>query len=121
MQGDVNVEPLSATQITNNGNFDTATDGNVKITGADLAGITTPAESIPAANFKAADTSETTVCTTGISLVHNLETDITSVVLPKGAAGSNTGDVRFCLTQVPDTISSQEYSATGGNAWTIAV
>ncbi len=125
VQGSTNIQSLANTQITNNGNFNTPTDGSIQITATDLTGEIISAETIPAINFRAGDISElASICTTGGSALSNaIATAIPSISLPRGQAGSNIGSITYCLTLVPGGISSQFYSATqtGGNAWTIGI
>jgi len=113
------------TTITNNGNFNAPTDGDVSITGEDLTGVTTPTETIPAANFNAQDATTGTVCSAGTTLVASTATSIPTVTLNNGdgTGGNNQRDITYCLTLVPTGISSQDYTANtgGGNAWTIGI
>lgn len=121
--GDTDLISLSDTIITNLGNFETPTDGNLEIIAADLTGTITPAEIIPAINFRAVGSAEFgTVCTTGNILSDGIGVGITSVVLARGAIG-NTEDIRYCLNLIPLGISAQDYDATvsGGNPWIISI
>ncbi|MEK6844397.1 MAG: hypothetical protein AABX83_03125 [Nanoarchaeota archaeon] len=121
-QGDGNITSTSPTIITNNGNFVAPANGDIQITAVNLQGETTPAEIIPAANFKATGPAgAATVCTTGISLVHGTATAISSASLPRGPSGSNAADITYCITSVPEGISTQFYSATGGSAWIVGI
>ncbi len=124
VQGSTNIQSLANTQITNNGNFNTPTDGFVSIIASNLVGETNPAEFIPASNFKAVGSSQAgTVCLSGTSLAHATATQIPSISLPRGQAGSNIETITYCLTQVPGVISPQFYSATqtAGSPWTITL
>ncbi len=121
-QGDGNITSTSPTTITNNGNFVVPADGNLQVTAFDLQGETTPAEIIPAANFRIAGPAEAaTVCITGTSLIPGSATAISSASLPRGTSGSNAADLTYCITFVPEGISTQFYSATGGSAWLIGI
>lgn len=121
VQGAANIISSVNTQVTNNGNFVVPTNGGLSITANNLIGESTSTENIPASNFRAAGSSESsTVCTTGDALVASTSAEITNINLPRGASG-NTEDIAYCLTLVPSSISSQFYSATGGNAWTISI
>ncbi len=120
-QGDTNVLSIENTTITNNGN--TQVPSNImEITASNLIGETTPSENIPAVNFKTAGQSEANVCLNGNSLSNSLSTAITSALLPRGPT-ANTGELSYCLTLVPESISSQFYStsATGGQPWLITL
>ena len=116
-----NVPSSVSTTITNNGNFETPLDGDIKITSFDLLGETTPLEIIPALNFRASGSSgSATVCTTGTGLTDSTAISITAN-LPRGSSGSNTEDLTYCITSIPADISTQFYSATGGRAWIIEI
>ena len=124
VQGAANILSPIITTVTNNGNFDTATDGTLTIAASNLIGETNPAENIPAANFKAAGSSiGASVCTDpgATALVEGISSSIPSINLPRGPPGSNTEEISYCLTLVPPAISSQFYSSTGANAWTINI
>ena len=124
VQGQTNTLSSANTQITNDGNFNTPTDGSIAITASNLIGETNPAENIPAANFRAGDISEVvTVCTTGGASLATTPVSIPSINLPKGIPGSNVGEITYCLTLVPLAISSQFYSTLppGGTPWTIGI
>jgi hypothetical protein len=117
--GQSNVLASDQTTITNNGNF-VAPPGSILATSYDLSGETNPLEKIPAANFMAAGSLlATDVCTGGIALTSGTATGLTNAQLARGASG-NTESLRYCLTLVPD-VSSQVYSASGGNSWVIAI
>lgn len=117
--GDTNVLSTDNTLITNNGNFE-ATSGNaILITAYNLVGETNPSEYIPASNFRVAGSSQTDVCAQGNSLAHSASTSTPSSTLRRGASG-NTETIKYCLTSIPD-LSSQAYSATGGQSWVIAI
>lgn len=122
VQGNTNILSSQNTLITNNGNAEVP-PRSIEITASNLIGETTPAETIPAANFKSAISSELTVCTTGNSLINGITVPISSAALPRGPSGSNTGELSYCLTLVPDGISSQFYSTStvGGTSWTISL
>ena len=121
-QGDGNITSTSSTTITNNGNFVAPTNGNLQITAFDLKGETIPAETIPAANFRVAGPAgAATVCSTGTALIHGSTAAISSATIPRGPSGSNTADITYCIRFVPETISTQFYSATGGSAWIIGI
>ncbi len=129
-QGAANIISTSDTTITNKGNFD-STNGNIQLTAKDLTGVTTPAEIIPATNFKSVGSSQAgTVCTTGTTLSNAVAVNILSANLPRGNPTdgnplytSNTETMRYCITLVPSAISSQDYTATflKGNTWTIGL
>ena len=114
-----NILSVDTTTITNNGNFE-APPGSILATANDLIGETNPAETLPASIFKVAGSSTADVCGAGSSLLPSSPTTITSSTLPRGPSGSNTETLSYCLTLVPD-ITSQFYSATGGNSWVIAI
>ena len=121
-QGDINILSSQNTLVTNNGNAEVPSS-ILEITASNLLGETNPAESISAANFRASSSSELNVCTNGNVLVSNAPISISSAVLPRGPAGSNTGELSYCLVLVPESITSQFYStsATGGQPWTITL
>ena len=116
--GQTNVLSTEQTTIINNGNF-VAPPGTISALSYDLIGETNPAENIPAANFKIAKSS-VDVCGLGDSLVATAQTTLTSSTLPRGASGSNTETISYCLTSVPE-ISSQFYSATGGSSLVLSI
>ncbi len=116
--GDLNVRSADNTTITNNGNFQ-APPGTISATAFDLTGETNSTEKIPAANFKIAGSSQSNVCGSGNSLTHASSITVTTSNLSRGATG-NTEKLSYCLTTVPE-ISSQYYSATGGNSWVINI
>jgi DNA-directed RNA polymerase specialized sigma24 family protein len=127
VRGGGNIPSSLDTTVTNLGNFDTTTDGFVKITATDLVGAATPSEIIEAFRFNAADTSlDSCIAGTTLDIV---ETDIPSVVLSRGdgTGGNNVGAIDFCLTSVPDSnaISPQFYSASDSNVppnpWSISI
>lgn len=122
VQGDVNTRSSQDTTITNNGNA-VVPSNTIQLTAHNLIGETTPAENIPASSFTSASTSLPNICTSGNSLIDNSAVTISSVTLPRGPIGSNTGIIGYCLTLVPEGISSQYYSASlaGGTAWTISL
>ena len=120
-QDDINVISSSPTTITNGGNFEAPSDGDIEVTSFDLEGETTPSDIIPASNLKIAGSSGSgTVCTTGDSLIDSSAVSITAI-LPRGPSGSNTESLTYCITLVPSAISTQFYSATGGRAWIIGI
>mgnify|MGYP001606301136 FL=1 len=116
--GQTNVLSTDKTTITNNGNFQSP-PGVISATAYSLSGETNPAQIIPAANFKIAGSSQADVCGLGSSLTPSSPTAIISSALSRGSTG-NTETLSYCLTSVP-IISSQVYSATGGNSWIIAI
>ena len=116
--GDFNIISTEQTVITNNGNFE-APPGAIIVTSYDLVGEVDSIQNIPAANFKAAGASQADVCGQGDSLIHSSPKPIATSSLSRGPTG-NTETLSYCLTSVPD-ISSQTYSAIGGNAWVIAI
>jgi hypothetical protein len=121
IQGGVDIAASTDTTVTNNGNFVVPTDGTFDVTGSLLAGETTPADTIPTANFNAAGSSEIDPCATGTALVDSVATSIGTAALARGAIG-NTEDIGYCLTSVPGAISSQVYSTVaGGTPWTLAI
>ncbi|MEK6854909.1 MAG: hypothetical protein AABX73_01675, partial [Nanoarchaeota archaeon] len=122
VQGDIDILSSANTQITNNGNFVVPTNGNLEIVASNLVGETNNLENIPASNIKASGLSgAANVCSTGSTLSHGLAVPITNANLQRGTSGSNIEDITYCLTLVPTSISTQFYSATGGNAWTIRI
>lgn len=116
--GDTNIIPADKTTITNNGNFQ-APPGAILAIAYSLSGETNPAQIIPAGNFKIAGSSQADVCGLGSSLTPSFPTPVTTSALSRGSTG-NTETLSYCLTSVPQ-ISSQVYSATGGNSWIIAI
>ena len=116
--GDSNVLSTENTVITNNGNF-VAPPGSISATAYDLIGETNALEKIPAANFKIAGSSQSNVCVLGEALTHSSTIALTTSTLSRGQTG-NTETIKYCLTSVPE-ISSQFYSATGGNSWIISI
>lgn len=121
-QGDIDVISSQNTIITNNGNFVVPLDGQLSITAHNLIGEDNPIENIPAGNFKASGSSGAgNVCTIGgNTLVDNSQVDLTNLNLGRGLS-KNTEDITYCLTLVPTAISTQFYSAIGGNRWTIGI
>lgn len=126
-QSATDVLSSSDTTITNLGNFDTIGDGSgdgyILVTGTDLTGPSPGV--IPAANIRSADAGDVgTVCTAGGSaLIDTVATGISDAILPRGAGGSNTGDLTYCITLVPAAIISQDYTANvaGANQWTVGI
>ncbi len=118
---EINVVSSTSTIITNNGNFETPADGDIRITSFNLQGETSPLEIIPASNFRASGSAGTaTVCTTGNSLADSIAIMI-SANLPRGISGSNTEGITYCIPSVPAAIGTQFYSAIGGRAWIIGI
>ncbi len=101
--------------ITNEGNYATPANGFLLVTANALTGVTTPSESIQATEFYAGDPSQ--ACA-GVQLSGGLGLSIPDVTLPRGPAGTNTGNLAFCIALVPE-VSAQEYAATGVNQWII--
>jgi hypothetical protein len=122
IQGGTDIVSSATTTITNNGNFVVPTDGDFEITAYDLPGVTTPSDKIPAANFNAAGSSESDVCggATTTTLADSTATVISSAALARGDTG-NTEDIEYCITLVPAGIISQDYSTTGGTAWSLSI
>jgi len=130
-QGGTNIVSSANTLITNNGNFDwngASGDSSIDITATNLDGETTPAENIPAANFKAADDTESASYCPGASgtTLAVGTTSVPSIVLPRGdgvPVSNQQGEILYCITLVPGGISSQVYSATvaGGDEWTVVL
>ncbi|MFA4953297.1 MAG: hypothetical protein WC584_03670 [Candidatus Pacearchaeota archaeon] len=116
--GNSNVLSTQNTLITNNGNFE-APPGTISATAYDLTGETNPLEKIPAANFKIAGSLQSNTCGLGEALIHSSTIVLTTSKLSRGQTG-NTETIKYCLTSVPE-ISSQFYSAIGGNSWIIAI
>lgn len=117
--GDIDVISTDATTITNNGNFESP-PGVISATAYDLVGEINSVEKIPAANFKITGSSQSDVCAQGITLRHSSSISLTNANLARGPSGSNTETLKYCLTSVPE-ISSQFYSASGGNSWVISI
>ncbi|MBT3643087.1 hypothetical protein HN604_02915 [archaeon] len=112
--------------ITNHGNFETAQDGAVSITGLDLIGQVNPLELISAADFNADDIGNfVDVCSTGTALINDTSVG-TTIVLPRYdgvTVGSDEGGIAFCIPLVPE-ISAQTYIASGGvtgNSWIVGI
>jgi len=122
VQGDINTMSSQDTTITNNGNA-VVPSNIIQLTAHNLIGETTTSENIPASSFTSASTSLPDICTGGNALIDNSAITISSAALPRGPSGSNTGVIGYCLTLVPEGISSQYYSASlaGGTAWTITL
>lgn len=122
VQGGIDIISSQNTLITNNGNAKVPSS-SIEITASDLIGEINPAESIPAANFRASSSLEANVCANGNPLINNAAVPISSAVLPRGPTGSNTGELSYCIILVPESISSQFYSTstTGGQPWIITL
>ena len=116
--GDSNILSTENTIITNNGNFE-APPGSISATAYNLIGETNALENIPVANFKISGSSQPNVCGLGEALTHSVPITLTTSALPRGQTG-NTETIKYCLISVPE-ISSQFYSATGGNSWVISI
>ena len=117
--GATNVQSAKDTRVTNNGNF----VGQLQVTAFDLK-PPTGTDTIPAGNFKAAKSNVATICGAGgNTLIATSAVPITSTNLPKGVAGSNTEDLRYCLVTVPPSIASQSYSTSnpGSSKWIIGI
>jgi len=117
--------------VNNTGNQN-ITANNVRVTPITLAGQTTPAFNLSAANFSvsnqtAAFNPECNITTP--ELANNTVYNIAETILPRGnnSAGTGTGNgveqVYVCLRATPgaSVLPAQTYSATGGAAWTISV
>jgi hypothetical protein len=103
--------------IENLGNVEAT---QVWITGYDLAGETDPQEKLNVSKFRAGGILGGE-CVVGISsrqLQNATPIWITSVILHRGEG--STAPIYYCITEVP-SISSQNYSATGANAWIIQI
>lgn len=116
--GGTNIISSVDTSVNNNGNY----EGTLDITAANLTGETSGSEHIPAGNFRASAASFGTTCTTGTQLTDRSTTTIASSNLPRGPSGNNEENVTYCLTLVPNGISTQTYSTNGvgSQAWVIA-
>jgi len=108
-------------QVNNTGNDKV----DIHVTGLDLEGEDTKTEYIYTVNFSVENTG---AGCTGTTLVNNSATNITSASLFKGnntwnynnlTSGQET--LSFCLTGVPQDISSQSYSSTAFGAWTVTI
>jgi hypothetical protein len=114
--GAINQTPIQFTIINNTGNY----NGPVYIVARNLTGQSVPSESISADLFRAG------ISTGGFPPVECGATQlqdgngilITGSNLPRGAIA--TEQIYYCLTQVP-YVSSQSYSATGANSWTLQI
>lgn len=108
-------------EIENTGN----SEGQVYITAYDLIGLIVSAEKIPANNFVADIETEGAECTGGLNpetqLFDSSSIPITGSTLSRASdAGISTEEIYYCITSVP-FVSSQTYSATGGNSWMIEI
>jgi hypothetical protein len=105
------------TTITNIGNSDIPTDSKLQIISQNLIGATNPAEFISGSDFQVADES-VDVCASGQQLSSNVAVDIPGITLLRGA--SSTRNIQYCVS-VQSGLSSQDYSAVGGNAWELSI
>ena len=108
------------TTVTNTGNY----EGTISVTAFALEEPSAAPDKIPAANFKSAGSVESNVCA-GVStttLVQASATTIVSTSLPKGPAGSNNEDIKWCL-DVPTGIISASYSTSvaPSQTWIIGI
>lgn len=106
--------------LNNTGNY-VVSAGNIKINATDLIGFTDPSNTIGAGNFTSAITDP--ACT-GDQLSTGIFTPITGANLDKGnlSIGSGTAQqtLYYCL-DVPSSVTKQNYTASGANAWTIKI
>jgi hypothetical protein len=124
------VEPLGVDYIStadlvldNQGNFDTATDGNIEVRGEDLCEEAVPLDCnpgtntdvLPTENFNSANTGAAVCTGVGTTLVESTSTIISGAILSKGT-GTNDGALTFCLTSVPGAVISETYLARTGHA-----
>jgi len=110
-----NTDPI----IINNTANKNITNGNVNVTAISLKGAEITSEFIYAENFSV----NTADACGGTDMVNNTATGISGATIDKGnnSAGDGQEELYFCLKGMLQTISAQTYSATAGDAWTIAV
>ena len=115
------------TLVNNTGNYN-VTLNNIQINATNLLGVDTPSYFIPVTNISVdIETGSSAECI-GSTPVNGTSTNITNSILPKGnnslSYGNSTSgqeQIYYCITEVPTTISSQEYSTTGYGSWTIKI
>jgi len=120
--GQNDVLSTTPTTITNNGNYNIASN-DLNIMGYALYGIS-GIENIPTSNFLSGDQSLGDICTQGEQLIEATNVPIPNFVLSKGTTSTPlpNRDVEHCM-DVPAGISSQIYSTTNPNGitWQITI
>jgi len=111
-----NTDPIT---LNNTGN-DVIT--NIRVTGVDLPGETTPGEFIYAGNF----TSNTADASEGTVMVNGTATQVSTANFTRGNYSINDGstgqeELYFYLESLNPDLSSQSYSSIGSGEWTIAI
>jgi hypothetical protein len=105
-------------QINNTAN---ANITSINVTALNLTGESISTEFIYADNFSV-NTAD--ACDSGTNMTAHTSVKITAAANATVGRGNNTDgggleELFFCLEEIPPTISSQDYSATSGSAWTI--
>jgi hypothetical protein len=120
--GEIN-KTFNEINITNNGNFETLTDGVISIIALDLIGQNDPLEIISAESFRIDDISNlSSVCASGIQLINNTLVE-TNIILPRydGAdIETSRGIATLCIPLVPE-ISAQSYLTIEGGSWEVKI
>ncbi|MBU0894751.1 MAG: sigma-70 region 4 domain-containing protein [Nanoarchaeota archaeon] len=117
--GQTNINSAQNTNIINEGNFEIPEDSKLQITSQALIGQSNPLENISGNNFRVVEESIGNPCVLGTQLSETIPIDISGITLSRLPPGSYV-NISYCLTSVP-SISSQDYSTTGYNAWSIDI
>lgn len=119
--GDVNIFS-SITNITNEGNFKIPENSMLQITPQALIGQNNNLQNISGNNFKVSG-SITDVCSNGIQLQEDIPSEIQGITLPKGSEIElfPKAKIRYCMTEVPKGLFSQDYSTQNYLPWEITI